>query len=255
MGFNLTTFLFEIVNFIVLVWLLQRVLYKPLQRAIAKRNDVIKEREQAAELRMQQAEHSLADYRERQAELDGLRAQTIRDATEQASEERARILEQAREDAAAEHVRAQRMLDAEREAALAWVREVLVERGAEVAGRILARLAPEALEPALLDELLSELDRQSDLLRREAGPDEADGGAAREVEVTFAKMPGDEGVSRLRDKLGETLGLTPRLALREDETLGAGLVLRVGNRVLDASMAGQLEAFRDSVREIVEAEV
>ena len=251
MGFSLTTFLFEIVNFIVLLWLLQRVLYKPLQRAIAKRNAVIEEREQAAELRMQQAEQSLADYRERQAELDGLRAQTIRDATEQASEERARILELAREDAAAEHVRAQRLLDAEREAALSWVREVLVERGAEVAGRILGHLAPEALEPALLDQLLSELDRQSDLLKREARPD---GGAAPEVEVTFAKMPGDEGVSRLRDKLGETLGLTPRLALREDETLGAGLVLRLGNRVLDASMAGQLEAFRDSVREMVEAE-
>lgn len=252
MGFNLTTFLFEIVNFLVLVWLLSRLVYKPLQRAIDQRNRAIHEREDAAEERMKQAEQSLSDYQQRRAELDDLGAQVIRDAAEQASEERARILEQAREDAAAERARAQRMLEAEREAALAWVREVLVEHSAEVAGRILARLAPQALEPALLDQLLDELDRQSDVLKHEA---RADGGAAPEVEVTFAKMPGDDGVSLLRDRLGRTLGLAPRLALREDDTLGAGLVVRVGHRVLDASMAGQLEAFRDTVREMVEAEV
>lgn len=251
MGFNLTTFLFEIVNFIVLVWIMQRLLYKPLQRAIAKRNAAIQAREDAADQRMQQAEQTLVTYQHERGELDGLRTQTIRDATEQASEERARILELAREDAAAEHARAQRMLEAEREAALAWVREELVARSAEVAGRILSQLAPEALEPALLDQLLAELDRQSGILAREI----SDHGATPEVEVTFATMPGDEGISRLRSKLENALGQTPRLALREDETLGAGLVLRVGSQVLDASMSGQLEAFRDTVREMVEAEV
>ena len=61
-------------------------------------------------------------------------------------------------------------------------------------------------------------------------------------------------IDQLPYTLGEALGTTPRLSLREDETLGAGLVVRVGNRVLDASMAGQLDAFRESVREMVEAE-
>lgn len=254
MAFNLTTFFFEIVNFLVLLWLLSRLLYKPLQRAIDQRNAAIREREDAATERMQQAEQALADYRRRRAELDDLGAETLREATEQASEERARILEQAHEDAAAERSRAQRMLEAEREAALSWVREVLVEHSAEVAGHILRRLAPDALEPALLDQLLAELERQTEVLKREVHPD-GDDGSPSEVEVTFARMPGDEGVARLRERLGLTLGLTPRLVLREDETLGAGLVVRVGHRVLDASMAGQLDAFRDTVREMVEAEV
>ncbi len=254
MDFNLTTFLFEIVNFLALVWLLQRLLYKPLQRGIDKRNTAIREREELAEQRIAGAARSLQEYNESRAELDQLREQTIREATEEASEQRARILEQAREDAAAERARAQRTLEVEREAALAWVREVLVERSAEVAGRILSQLAPDALEPALLDQLLVELGRQAGSLRHEVGANGHAPSVPPEVEVTFANMPGDAGVSRLRGKLSETLGGTPRLSLREDATLGAGLVVRIGSRVLDASMAGQLEAFRDTVREMVEAE-
>jgi F0F1-type ATP synthase delta subunit len=42
--------------------------------------------------------------------------------------------------------------------------------------------------------------------------------------------------------------------LREDETLIAGLSLRVGHLVLDASVSGQLQAFRDDVREHIEPE-
>lgn len=254
MGFNPTTFIFEIINFIVLVWLLQRLLYKPLQRSIDRRNAAIRAREDAADQRTNEAEQALANYRARHAELDNLGEQVIREATEEASEQRARILEQAREDAAAERARAQSMLEAEREAALGWVREELVERSAEVAGRMLERLAPHALEPALLEQLIAELERQSEVLGREVHEASGDGTAAPEVEVTFATMPGDEGVSRLREKLAETFGRAPRLTLREDSTLGAGLVLRVGHRVLDASMAGQLEAFRDMVRETVEAQ-
>jgi F0F1-type ATP synthase delta subunit len=42
------------------------------------------------------------------------------------------------------------------------------------------------------------------------------------------------------------------LIVREDESLLAGPVLRIGDHVLDASVAGHLAVVRDRARELVE---
>lgn len=250
MGFSLTTFLFEIVNFLALAWILHRVLYRPLRDGIASRREALERKESDAQARSAAAIAREKELDRASAHLEAQRAQVIREATEQAAEERARLLRQAREDAAAERARVQRLLDAERESAEVWVRQVAVERAAEVAGRMLHRLAPEAAEQALFDRLLDELERRADTLRSVAQRAPRD----QEVEVTGARLLQDAMVQRLRERLTAVLGEAPRLVLREDATLDAGLVLRAGHLVLDASMAGQLDAFRDQVRELLDGE-
>ena len=249
MGFSITTFLFEVVNFLVLMWLLQRIVYKPLKKGIGARRAALEEREKSATARLGAAEELEEHARGMYEELEVLRAKTIREATEQAAEERARLLEQAREDAAAERARAQRLLESEREAAQAWVRELAIEHGTDVAGRMLMQLAPDAIESALFEQLLEELSHRTEALRNASAR-----AGSSETDVTFAHMPADEQVARLRERLARTLGTAPRLVLREDETLIAGLSLRVGHLVLDASVSGQLQAFRDDVREHIEPE-
>ena len=44
----------------------------------------------------------------------------------------------------------------------------------------------------------------------------------------------------------------PRLTVKEDESLREGLVLRVGDFVLDASLAGQLAGLRTLARELAD---
>ena len=41
MEFNLSTFILEIINFLILIWILQRLFYKPLLEVIAKRKQFI----------------------------------------------------------------------------------------------------------------------------------------------------------------------------------------------------------------------
>jgi F-type H+-transporting ATPase subunit b len=245
MDFNLTTFVFETVNFVVLVFILQRLVYRPLQRAIRRRHEAMDEREERARRAMTEAKALQDEVTTRARGLDTLREQVLREATEQAAEERARILRSAHEDAATERARVQRLLEAEREAAVGWVREMAIEHSTEVAGRLLAQIAPEALDETLTRELLGEL----------RGMDLGETAGLREVDVTFAKRPSESTVEGIRRELGRILGAPPRLTQREDESLGAGLVLRLGGKVLDASLSGQLEAFRGRVRTLIEPEV
>lgn len=237
MGFDPVTFLFELINFLVLVVVLDRLVYRPLRAGIEARRAAQAEQAAQTARALAEAEARRREWEEKLGEQERLRAEVLRTAQEEAAQARARLLETAREDALAERERARRLLEAEREAARAWVRDLAVERGADLAGRLLLKLAPEAVDQALTERLAEQAVRERASL------------PAGELELTFARAPGSEAVSRLREALG---GAERPLTVREDPALQAGVVARVGHRVLDASVQGQLEAFRGEARRLAE---
>lgn len=249
MGFNLTTFVFEVINFLVLLFLLQRFVFRPLRRGIAERRAALKEKEDMAARLATEATAQKAELESRARSIDELRAQALRDASVAAADERARILEQAREDAAADRARAQHLLEAEREASEAAIRELAITHATALASRLLGQLSPEALNGALFDALEKELQRRGGDWRSDP-----EFSADEEVEVSWAKLPAQATLDRLKATLASSLAPGLKLVHREDGALGAGLVVRFGHRVLDASTAGQLSGFRGLARSLVEQE-
>lgn len=245
MSFNLTTFVFEVVNFVVLLALLQRMVFRPLREGIDARRSALAERDAklaAAEAKLAADESALTLRAE---ELDRLRHDAIREAAEGAAEERARILEQARDDAAADRQRAQRLLEAERSTAAAELRELAIERSADLAGRLLIQLAPQTADGLLLDLMVRELDSHGAGLRpliRESPV---------ELDLEWAKMPRDAERERLTAAFERVLERPLRLTHREDPTLMAGVRARVCNRLLDATVAGQVELLKERARAMI----
>ena len=66
MEFNLSTFILEIFNFLILIWILQRLFYKPLLETIAKRKQFIDQSLADAKTMQQQAEEQRSLYENRQ---------------------------------------------------------------------------------------------------------------------------------------------------------------------------------------------
>lgn len=246
MGFSLTTLIFEIVNFVVLLFLLSRLVFRPIRRAIAERRAALAAQQAEVAERLKQAEALRAEHEQRAKDLELLRAEVLQQAREDAARESARFLEEAREEAAADRARSQRVIDTEREAALGWAREVAIKSGMELAGRLLCVLAPQAADEALVALLCEELGRQAPELRP------ADGDELPQVaEVIWARPAEQSQVDRLREALRASLGRDSALSQREDPSLLAGVVLRVGHRVLDASVAGQLAFLAERTRALL----
>ncbi len=110
--------LWAFINFAVLLWILEKILFKPLRSRTRNKHDAVKsEIDKATEAR-EQAESVLAEYR---ARLDGLDAEIealIADAKAKAEADRVRIVEAARLEAqqitAAAHAAAERETAARR---------------------------------------------------------------------------------------------------------------------------------------------
>lgn len=239
MEFDWITVAAQIVNFLVLVWILQRLLYRPVTRAMARRREAIRDRFAEAERRETEAEEEAARLERERADLDARREEILAEAREEAEALRHRLEEEARETVAERRAEWEAQIERERDAFLAELRRKAAGHIARRARRVLDDLAGARLEPAMAEAFLARLkgldedDREA--LRAEAA---TTGG---EMTVTSAHAL-DEGTrARLREGLQEMLGDAPGLAFAEDPDLVCGIRLRIGGRTLQWSVDAYLE--------------
>jgi F-type H+-transporting ATPase subunit b len=89
----------QVINFLVLVWLLKRFLYKPVLNAIDEREKRIATQLQEAEKKKADALKEEADFKQKNEKFDQQRVALLADATNFAKAEREKLMESARKDA------------------------------------------------------------------------------------------------------------------------------------------------------------
>jgi F-type H+-transporting ATPase subunit b len=106
MPINCFTVIAQVINFLILVWLLKRFLYKPILHAIDEREKGIATQLAQAEAKKADAQQERDDFQHKNEAFDKERAALLSKATNEAQAERQRLLDEARKDA--ELVRAKR---------------------------------------------------------------------------------------------------------------------------------------------------
>jgi F-type H+-transporting ATPase subunit b len=237
---NWSTVLLELVNFAVLVWILKHFLYKPVLEVIARRRAGIEKTLQDAEAmqreaaaQKQQYENRLEDWaRERQEARDSLTRELDETRSNRLAELDAALASE-RERAAAADTR--RLDDLRRQA-----EQAAAANGARFASRLLGQLGGEALHAKLVELFLSSLAELSADERAAFGRDAGDSVSGR---VTSAFALGDADRARLEAALGELTAAQPGAEFAVDPSLGAGLRVTLGARVLGLNLADELEGF------------
>ena len=87
----------QVVNFLILVWLLKRFLYKPILHAIDEREKRIAKELADADTKKAEAQKERDEFQHKNAEFDQQRATLMNKATEEAKTERQRLLYEARQ--------------------------------------------------------------------------------------------------------------------------------------------------------------
>ncbi|EMP56520.1 alternate F1F0 ATPase, F0 subunit B [Marinobacter santoriniensis NKSG1] len=136
----------QVVNFLVLVWLLKRFLYQPVIRAMDRREQTIRDRVDDAEQREQLAENERKTYQDRIAELETKREELLEEARQSARQTRSQLLDEAREETAQARTNWMREVSEEKSAFIDGLRTQTLEVVESIARNALRDLADEALE-------------------------------------------------------------------------------------------------------------
>jgi F-type H+-transporting ATPase subunit b len=245
---NWSTVILEIINFLVLVWILKHFLYRPVLNVIEQRRVGIeatlseaKQREEAAEKLRAQFENRLAEW---QQDKEAAREQLQREIQQQRQRALAELeeaLDAEREKTSVVEQRRARELEEGRERAA-------LKLGARFATRLLERLSGPPLEARIVElfsQELTELDgAQREALRRAVAAD----GDAIEVHSAFALDATQR--QELSQALEKTLGRAVRLSFVEEPDLIAGLSLSLGDWAVGANLRDELKSFVDQSYEL-----
>lgn len=105
----------QAINFLILVWLLKRFLYRPILAAIAAREKLIADELQDAAAKKIEAERERDDFKRKNEEFDRQRGVLLGQVVETVKTERQKMLDAARSDAEALRIRLQASVKSERE--------------------------------------------------------------------------------------------------------------------------------------------
>src|ERR1700693_3916 len=86
----------QVLNFLILVWLMKRFLYKPILNAIDAREKRIAAELADADAKKAEAQKEHDEFQRKSAEFDRQRAALLTKATDEAKAERQRLLDEAR---------------------------------------------------------------------------------------------------------------------------------------------------------------
>jgi len=246
-GVNWTTFLVEIGNFVVLVWLLTRFLYAPVTRAITARQQAIAEQmKQAREIKAQ-SEILEKQYQDRLVEWEGEKAKLKTQLQDEMSDLRASRVKQLE----AELTRRREQEEAAARARDADRARVLEKQAAERAGAfasaLLARIASPEVEKRIIDIALADLaslgERDTTALVHALG-----NGSGAVVVATRYPLDATRRTS-LTQALAHAIGRAPDIRFEERESLIAGVHIDVGTTVLEADLGEELRWFAEHERD------
>ena len=250
MLFDWFTVVAQLVNFLVLVWLLKRFLYKPILNAIDAREQLIAGKLAEADTQRSKAENERETLRQKNHTFDEQRNELLRRATDEANAERRRLLDEARQ--AADALRAQRQ-DALKREQQSLNDEIIRQTGEEVfaiARKTLADLAGATLEDRMSEVFgrrLRELDSEAKetlatAMKTSSGP----------ALVRSALALSAEQRAAINNAIAETFAAEIDVRFETAPDVISGIELTVNGRKIAWSIADYLASLQARIGELLE---
>jgi F-type H+-transporting ATPase subunit b len=241
LGINLGYLLVQIINFLVLLVILRAWVYQPLLDMLASRRQRIEKGLEDARVAEEARENAEQDAKEIIDEANAEASNIVRNATERAEVSARDIVAEAEKEA--DKVREAALAEAEqdRDRLLADVRSQVAALAVSAAQRIIGETLDEQRQRSLLKEFFSGV-KEGEVVVLEG---ESISGA--HAEVTSALPLTSEEQDTVKADVLARIGKQATVTFRVDPTILGGLIIRVGDKVLDGSVAGRLNSLRESL--------
>jgi len=197
MQIDVFTLIAEIFNFLLLVFLLQRFLYRPIIRVMDEREKATAGRLEEANERLAEAEREKRKYQDKVQEIEQKREELLEEARQESKQKREALIDDIRDEVEALRQSWREAVSFEREA---FLRDLRQEVGAEIvrtARVILADMADQELEDQVVRVFVEHLEQVDESEREKL----AQGSDDQPLHVQSAFELSDEARSRLDEAL------------------------------------------------------
>lgn len=242
LGLNLSYFVVQIFNFVLVLVILVAWAYKPIVNMLKTRREKITQGLEDARIASETRANAEKAAEEILAKAQQEVGKIVREATERGEQVRMEMKEAAeteiaklREDAAAD-------AQQEKEKVLGDLRRQVAALSIAAAQKVIGESLDEKRQRALIDDFFSGVKTGKVVLL------EGKSITGTSAEVTSAlPLTKKEQETVSKDVIGK-LGESATISFRVDPNILGGLVIRIGDKILDGSVAGKLESLSRSLQ-------
>ena len=235
------TLALQIVNVLVLIWILARFFFRPVVNIVAKRQEEANKLLADAAVVRQEAADARSDANKARAEIGAERDGLIAEARKSAQMEKANLLAQSSQEIAKLHSEVEAAIARDGIAAGQAIIARASELSVEIAQRLLRRFPSKIILSAFLDGLCQELRALSSEERESFTSATA---ADHAIEVVTATPLSKEEIKHVCDALKAAVGSEPPFKFRIDPALIAGIELHSRNTIVRNSWRADLDRIR-----------
>jgi len=241
----------QIVNFLVLIWLLQRFLYKPITRAMRRREERIEDRLAEAKSAREEVEEEARELQRRQDELEASKDEILQKARDEAEEFRERRGDEIREEMEERRETWRKHLAEEREAFVGSLQRQAGKHLLEITERILADYADTGVSErvvATFAEKLKSLDPDTREKMSEAAEKNDESALVHTGTAIDSAAKG-----RITRAIHDILSTRTDVDYREDHEMIFGARLTIGDYTVEWSALRYLKRLEAELGEIIDA--
>lgn len=241
LGLNLSFLIVQIFNFLIIVAIMAAWAYKPVVKMLKTRREKIAQGLEDARIAGEARANAEKEAEEIASSAQQNSAKIVREATERAEEVRREIREAAEAEAVEIRVAAQEDAEAEKVRILGELRGQVAALSIAAAQKVIGESLDSKRQHALIEEFFSGV-KSGKVVTLEG---ESIGGESAEVTSALPLTEEEQGI--VRDDIVKELGEGATVTFQVDPNILGGLVIRLGDKVLDGSVAGKLEGLRQSL--------
>lgn len=243
MEFDLSTFFLEIINFLILVWILQKLFYRPVRRLIEQRQQLINHSLAQAEQMRQEALELKKNYENRQQHWEQEKQSAIAVLHKQLEKERQQKLLKLREELKQERHKTQTSMKRQQQEIHRHQQKLALLNGAHFASLILKQTAGPQLEDRLFDLLIDQLQQLPEACSNSLRT--LDKNETLNIHVNSVYPLSHEQMRRLEQRFNSLIDNPLHFDYGQNPELIAGFRLDIGAWILQANIQHELSGFAE----------
>ena len=239
----------QVLNFLILVWLMKRFLYKPILHAIDEREKWIAAELANADAKKADAQKESDEFRHKNEEFDRQRAALLSKATDEAKAERQRLLDEARKAAVALNFKRQETLRNDAHNLNQAIRHKTQHEVFAIAKKALMDLATTSLEERMGEVFTRRLSEMNDTAKEGLAGALKTASDPALVRSAF-ELPAEQRTA-IQNAINETFSAEIHVRFETAPDLISGIELTTNGQKVAWSIADYLASMETSVDELL----
>jgi F-type H+-transporting ATPase subunit b len=243
------TVIAQVLNFLILMWLLKRFLYKPILNAIDAREKKVADELANADAKEAEAQKEKEEFKRKNQELDQQRATLMNKAKDEANAERQRLLDEVRKEASDLKAKQQEALKNDEQNLSQEISRRTQQEVFNIARKVLTDLAGTSLEERTVDVFAQKLRNLKDEEKKQLASALSASSTQLLIRTAF-DLPQSQRDS-IKKTIKETLGIETQPKFETSPELVSGIELTTDGQKVAWSIADYLTSLQKSLDKLL----